>query len=66
MATGPVLVHKHVRIDEAKLRKAKRILEAATDTETLDRALTVVVSEGEIDRVLRESGGKGTLKKVFR
>jgi Arc/MetJ family transcription regulator len=66
MATESVLRHKHVRIDEAKLRKAKRILEAATDTEALDRALTVVVSEGEIDRVLREIGGKGRLKKVFR
>jgi Arc/MetJ family transcription regulator len=66
MATESVLRHKHVRIDEAKLRKAKRILEAATDTEALDRALTVVVSEGEIDRVLREIGGKGSLKKVFR
>jgi hypothetical protein len=66
MATESVLRHKHVRIDEAKLRKAKRILEAKTDTETLDRALTVVVSEGEIDRVLREIGGKGSLKKVFR
>ena len=66
MATESVLRHKHVRIDEAKLRKAKRILGAATDTEALDRALTVVVSEGEIDRVLREIGGKGSLKKVFR
>jgi hypothetical protein len=66
MATESVLRHKHVRIDEAKLRKAKRVLEAKTDTETLDRALTVVVSDGEIDRVLREIGGKGSLKKVFR
>jgi len=66
MATAPVLRHKHVRIDEGKLRKAKRILEAATDTEALDRALTVVVSEEEIDEALREIGGKGSLKKVFR
>ena len=66
MASESVLRHKHVRIDEVKLRKAKRILEASTDTEALDRALTVVVSEGEIDRVLREIGGKGSLKKVFR
>ena len=43
-----VLRHKHVRIDQAKLDKAKRVLEAGTDTEALDRALTLVVSEAEV------------------
>jgi hypothetical protein len=66
VATAPVLKHKHVRIDQAKLEKARRLLEAATDTEALDRALTLVVSEGEIDAMLRKIGGKGSLKKVFR
>ena len=66
MATAPVLRHKHVRIDQAKLKKAKHLLDAATDTEALDRALTLVVSEGEIDETLRRIGGKGNLKKVFR
>jgi hypothetical protein len=32
-----VLRHKHVRIDQAKLDKAKQVLAARTDTETLDR-----------------------------
>jgi len=66
MATAPVLRHKHVRIDQAKLQKAKRLLNAVTDTEALDRALTLVVSEGEIDETLRRIGGKGSLKKAFR
>jgi len=66
MATAAVLRHKHVRIDQAKLEKAKRVLDAATDTEALDRALALVVSEGEIDETLRRIGGKGNLKKVFR
>jgi hypothetical protein len=66
MATAPVLRHKHVRIDQVKLEKAKRLLDAATDTEALDRALALVVSEGELDRMLRGIGGKGSLKKVFR
>jgi hypothetical protein len=60
------LRHKHVRIDQAKLEKAKQVLEARTDTETLDRALSLVVSEGEIDAALRGIRGKGRLKKVFR
>jgi hypothetical protein len=65
MAASP-LRHKHVRLDQVKLRKARRILEAATDTETLDRALELVVSEAGIDAVLRGVRGKGGLRKVFR
>jgi hypothetical protein len=66
VAASPVIRHKHVRIDEVKLKKAKRILGARTDTEALDRALSVIVAEGEIDEALREMGGKGSVKKVFR
>jgi len=65
MAASP-LRHKHVRLDQVKLRKARRILEAATDTETVDRALELVVSEAGIDAVLRGVRGKGGLRKVFR
>lgn len=65
MASSP-LRHKHVRIDQAKLEKAKRVLDARTDTEALDRALSLVVSEGGIDAALRGTRGKGKLKKVFR
>ena len=60
------LRHKHVRLDQVKLRKARRILEADTDTETLDRALELVVSEAGIDAALRRVRGKGGLRKVFR
>jgi len=60
------LRHKHVRIDQAKLEKAKKALDARTDTEAIDRALSLVVSEAEIDAVLRRVRGKGDLKKVFR
>jgi hypothetical protein len=60
------LRHKHVRIDQAKLDKAKRVLDARTDTEALDRALSLVVTEGEVDAALRAVAGKGKLKKVFR
>jgi hypothetical protein len=63
---SPALRHKHVRIDQAKLEKAKRVLDARTDTETLDRALSLVVTEGEIDGALRSMRGKGKLKKAFR
>jgi hypothetical protein len=65
MAATTSFRHKHVRIDQLKLDRARRILEAETETETLDRALTVVVAEARIDTVLRGVAGKGSLKKVF-
>src|SRR3972149_4104130 len=41
----PVLQHKHVQLDQEKLDKAKRVLGAKTETEALNRALDVVVSQ---------------------
>lgn len=66
MAATPLWRHKHVRIDQRKLARAKRVLDAATETETLDRALSLVVGEAEIGRVLRSGRGKGAFRKVFR
>jgi hypothetical protein len=66
MATRASVRHKHLRIDQAKLDKAKRVLAVATETEVLDRALTLVVSEADIDTALRQVAGKGRLKKLFR
>ncbi len=58
--------HKHIRIDQLKLDKARKVLAATTETEALDRALSLVVSEADIDAVLRRAAGKGKLKKLFR
>ena len=65
MATS-TMRHKHVRIDQAKLDKAKKVLDAKTDTETLDKALSFVVDEDEINATLRRMEGKMKLAKVFR
>ncbi len=60
------LRHKHVQLDQAKLDRARRILGAKTETEALDRALHVVVSEAAIDKALKKVRGKGHIRKVFR
>jgi hypothetical protein len=65
MAAGATVRHKHIRIDQAKLDKAQKVLSAATETEAIDRALTLVVSESEVDATLRRAKGKGTFRKVF-
>lgn len=57
--------HKHVQLDQGKLDRARRVLGARTETETLERALDLVVMEAEIDRALRAVRGKGRLRRVF-
>lgn len=65
MAATSSVRHKHIRIDQAKLDKAKKVLSAATETEALDRALTLVVSEADINAALRRVGGKGKIEMRF-
>ena len=65
MAAMVSVRHKHIRIDQAKLDKARKALAAATETEALDRALALVVSEADIDASLRQMRGRGKLKKIF-
>ena len=66
MAATTAFRHKHVRIDQLKLDQARRILEADTETETLDRALALVVSEARIDAVLRGCGRQGKPEEGLR
>ena len=60
------LRHKHVQLDQHKLDRALRVLGVKTETEALDRAPSVVVSEDKIDTALRKARGKGRIRKVFR
>ena len=39
--------HKHFRLNAAKIKRAQRVLQAGTETETIERALDLVISEHE-------------------
>jgi len=60
------LRHKHMKLDQAKLTQAKRILGAGTERETVEQALELVIAEAELDNLLESLKGTGTVKKVFR
>ena len=60
-----VVRHKHVQLDQRKLDRARRVLGARTETEALDRALDLVVTEADIDRALRAARRKGKFRRVF-
>jgi hypothetical protein len=51
------LKRKNIYLDEGKIRRARRIL--GTQTETIDRALDLVVFRKTILRSLEQTAGKG-------
>ncbi len=45
------MTHKHLRLDQSKIRRAQKVLRARTETETIERALDSVIAEHERDRM---------------
>lgn len=66
MSNPASIRHKHLQLDQDKLTRAKSVLGAKTETETIERALTLVVDEHEIDKPLKRAKGRMQLRKVFR
>lgn len=42
--------HKHLVLDQAKIKRAQKALGAKTETETIERALEIVIGEDEKNR----------------
>lgn len=49
------VAHKHFQLDTGKLRRAQRVLQAKTETETIERALDKVIDDDERDRIVHEA-----------
>ena len=47
--------HKHFSLDARKIKRAQRVLHASTETEAIERALDLVLSEYERDRLALEA-----------
>jgi hypothetical protein len=47
--------HKHLRLDQAKIKGAQRVLRLDTETETIEQALDWVISEHERNRLTAEA-----------
>ncbi len=48
---GNRIVHKHFRLNRAKIKRAQKVLKASTETETIERALDAVIAEDEKNRI---------------
>jgi hypothetical protein len=60
----PYRKRKNFYLDPRKIRRARRILGARTETETIDAALDLVVFREEIVKSLRRVAGKGGVEKI--
>jgi hypothetical protein len=48
-------VHKHFRLDQIKLTRARKLMSVETETETIERALDMAISEFERNRLAEEA-----------
>jgi hypothetical protein len=55
---------KNYYLDEIKIMKVKKILGTKTETETLDKALELVMFRTELLESLKKVSGKGGVQKV--
>lgn len=49
------IIHKHFRLDSIKLKRAQKVLDATTETETVERALDLAISEHERSKLAAEA-----------
>ena len=59
------VVRKNFRLTQAKIDKAKKILGTATETETIEQALDLVVFRKEVLEGLRRIAGTDSVRDVF-
>lgn len=59
-------VRKNLRLTQAKLRRAQRILGTETETDTVEQALDLVAFRQEAIDGVRRVAGTRSLRDVFR
>ena len=55
MAATKNRVHKHFQLDRVRIKRAQKILDAKTETETVERALDFAIAEYEKNRAVGEA-----------
>jgi len=55
MATANKRAHKHFQLDSSKIKRAQKVLRAATETETIERALDFAIAEHAKNRLAIEA-----------
>jgi hypothetical protein len=56
---------KQFILDQDKIRRVRKIVNAKTDTEAITMALDIIIENTKIETMLRSIKGKGTIKDVY-
>ena len=56
-------IDKHLGLDQDKIKRVKRLLNAKTEAEAIEEALDIILTEEEIYKFLKKVGGKGHIEK---
>jgi hypothetical protein len=59
------VVRKNLRLTQAKIDRARRILGTKTETETIEQALDLVALRKELADGIRRIAGTGGVRNVF-
>ena len=54
--------HKHLKLDQSKIDRAKKLLGARTERESIERALDLVIAEGAIVKSVASREVRGWLR----
>ncbi len=63
--TTAVKTRKQFILEQDKIKRVRKIVNAKTDTEAITRALDIVIDNTKIETMLRSIKGKGSLKDVY-
>jgi hypothetical protein len=61
-----VTKHKHLKLDQSKIDRAKRLLGAKTEQETIERALDLLLGEEPILKAHRRLKAVGGFEEALR
>jgi len=64
MGTSRTRSHKHFLLDPAKIKRAQRGLHTRTETEAIERALDLVISEHERNRLATEANERFVISRI--
>ena len=58
MSASSARSHKHFRLDAVKIKRAQKLLRTSTETEAIERALDLVISEYRRNRMAAEANNR--------
>lgn len=58
-------IRKQFILEEDKIRRVRKIVNAKTDTEAINKALDIVIDNTRIQTMLGSIKGKGKIKDVY-